>query len=102
MVEAGEGHSGGIYEDLICIFISEALFIISSSNVWAGKFEDGWQEFLRRDFAAAFRIWKNLAEDGDRNAQYKIGFMYDSRLGVSQNHKEAARWYRLAANQGEA
>ena len=36
------------------------------------------------------------AEQGDAEAQYKLGVRYDTGDGVPQDHEEAARWYRLA------
>ena len=41
------------------------------------------------------------AEQGDAEAQFKLGAMYDfGRSGLLQDDAEAARWYRLAAEQG--
>jgi TPR repeat protein len=39
---------------------------------------------------------------GDINAQFVLGFMYQEgkTLGVPQDYAEAAKWYRLAADQG--
>jgi hypothetical protein len=42
------------------------------------------------------------AEQGDANAQYYLGIMYDDGEGVLEDDKEAAKWYRLAAEQGHA
>ena len=36
------------------------------------------------------------------NAQNILGTMYNSGRGVTQNHQEAVKWYRLAADQGDA
>ena len=41
-----------------------------------------------------------LAEQGDVEAQYSLGIDYDIGSGVQQDEAEAARWYRLAADQG--
>lgn len=41
------------------------------------------------------------AEAGDREAQYKLGFMYSFGRGVDLNGKEAVRWYTKAADQGK-
>ena len=43
-----------------------------------------------------------LAEQGDAEAQFSLGIMYDSGRGVPQDATEAIRWYRLAADQGFA
>lgn len=46
--------------------------------------------------------WRKLANEGNANAQYNLGLMYDRGQGVPQDHAEAVRWYRLAAEQGSA
>jgi TPR repeat protein len=40
------------------------------------------------------------AERGDVNAQFELGERYATGRGVSQNHIEAAKWFRKAADQG--
>ncbi len=42
------------------------------------------------------------AEACDAQAQLKLGFRYRDGEGVGQNDKEATRWFRLAAEQGNA
>jgi len=42
------------------------------------------------------------AEQGDAEAEAKLGSMYSHGLGVPQDYAEALRWYRKAADQGEA
>jgi|TARA_B100001971_G_C17950351_1_gene412215 hypothetical protein len=42
------------------------------------------------------------AEQGDANAQYRLGGLYRDGTGVQQDYTEAVRWYRLAAEQGLA
>jgi TPR repeat protein len=39
---------------------------------------------------------------GEALAQYSVGVMYANGRGVSQDDIEAARWYRMAAEQGYA
>lgn len=50
--------------------------------------------------ADAFSNLMQLADQGDADAQYKLGVMYGDGLGVKQNSAEAVRWYRKAADQG--
>jgi TPR repeat protein len=40
---------------------------------------------------------RRLAAEGDAEAQYNLGCIYDEGQGVPQDHAEAARWFRLAA-----
>src|SRR5205807_420797 len=39
---------------------------------------------------------------GDAKAQYGLGFMYREGRGVPRDDAEAVRWYRKAAEQGDA
>jgi len=57
-------------------------------------FDDG-------DFERAFFIYLNeLAPIGDKYAQYMVGFMYHTGLGVDEDPVAAAAWYQLAAERG--
>jgi TPR repeat protein len=40
------------------------------------------------------------AETGDANAQYEVGYAYDSGIGAGQDYHKAMHWYRKAAGQG--
>ncbi len=42
------------------------------------------------------------AENGDVEAQYILGYMYDYGQGAPQDYEQAALWYRKAAEQGYA
>src|SRR5271155_306922 len=50
----------------------------------------------------ALSRYRPLAEQGDAKAQYELGGMYDAGHGVPQDHVEAVRWFRKAADQGFA
>ena len=45
-----------------------------------------------------------LAEalNGNADAQYNLGIMYASGLGVTQDYNEAVKWFRLSSGQGNA
>jgi TPR repeat protein len=45
---------------------------------------------------------KEMAEQGDANAQSDLGFRYANGEGVAKNLLEAVKWFRKAANQGLA
>jgi TPR repeat protein len=62
--------------------------------------EDGRVAYERKDFTAALRILRPLADQGDAAAQFNLGVMYDKGQGLSQNFSEAVKWYRLSADQG--
>jgi uncharacterized protein len=66
----------------------------------AGPFEDAKAAHDRGDYATALRLVRPLAEQGNADAQYNLGVMYDHGTGVAQDYREAMKWYRLAAAQG--
>ena len=65
-------------------------------------FKDGVTAYERGDYAAAYRAWRPLAEQGNARAQYNLGIMYANGQGVPEDDVQAARWYRMAAEQGYA
>jgi TPR repeat protein len=40
------------------------------------------------------------AQQGNADAQYYLGLLYEFGHGVPQNHAEAAKWYRMSVQQG--
>ena len=60
------------------------------------------QAFVQGDYAAAFKAWSRLADEGDSLAQNYLGILYQLGLGVSPDANQAQHWYRLAARQGNA
>lgn len=49
-----------------------------------------------KDFLERF----NLAKQGDMNAQYLLGLMYQYGQGINRDYQEAIGWYRKSAEQG--
>lgn len=60
----------------------------------------GIAAFERKDYATAYRELRPLAEAGEVEAQWRVGFMLHSGYGVAEDIPEAALWYRRAAEQG--
>ena len=54
------------------------------------------------DNETALKGSRKLAEQGDMDAQILLGWMYKRGEGVTQDFKEAFKWYSLAAEQGDA
>ena len=42
------------------------------------------------------------ALNGNADAQYNLGIIYASGLGVTQDYNEAVKWFRLSSGQGNA
>ncbi len=83
------------------------LFIILTFLVWlpmahANEAESrkGLEALNAGDYAKALSIWLPLAEDGDNTAQGLLGIMYQMGQGVDVDYKEAEKWYRKSAEQG--
>ena len=45
---------------------------------------------------------RRRADEGYVRAQYNLALMYDTGRGVPEDNMEAVRWYRKAADQGNA
>ena len=56
--------------------------------------------YNRGDYETAHILYKHYAEQGQVEAQYKLGTMYHAGRGVPQDYAEAVKWYRRAAEQG--
>jgi len=53
------------------------------------------------EFERAFFIYRNeLAAVGDKYAQYMVGYMYLTGMGIEEDPILASAWYRLAAERG--
>ena len=52
--------------------------------------------------AEVVKSYKKAAEQGDSDAQYQLGVMYEMGLDIPQHYAEAVKWYRRAAEQGSA
>jgi Sel1 repeat len=68
----------------------------------AGPLEDAVAAYQRGDYTTALSRWHRLAEQGDAEAQFHLGVMYESGQGGQRNDAEAIKWYRKAAEQGDA
>jgi uncharacterized protein len=84
------------------IFFSFILLSSFAAHVAAGPLEDATTAFERRDFATAVRLLRPLADQGNAEAQMRLGFMYVAGEGIPQDYVEALKWFRLAADQGQA
>ena len=79
---------------LVVIICSLSVLLGSSASA---DFQKGFTAAQSGDYATALREWTPLAEQGDADAQYNLGLMYENRRGVPQDYKTAVKWYRLAA-----
>lgn len=78
------------------------LLLGPTQPVRAATFDQGLDAFQAGNYKQAADIWLELADAGDRQAQYAVGKLYESGQGVPQNYARAAEWYGRAAKQGLA
>ena len=52
-------------------------------------------------FARCFLFSTQAAKQGISQAQFSLGFMYETGRGVMRSDEKAVQWYRKAAQQGE-
>lgn len=75
-----------------------ALLAMGAQPANAGPKEDGFAAYARGDFAAAQRLLRPLAEDGNPDAQMAVGFMYHDGQGAPRSDVYAYVWFYLAAS----
>lgn len=51
-------------------------------------------------YATALNVWLPRAKDGDKDAQFYVGQIFEKGLGTTPDYASAGEWYRKAADQG--
>ncbi len=72
----------------------------STGAAAAGLFEEAAAAYGRGDYGTALRLFRPLADQGNAQAQYSLGFMYAHGQAAAANYTEAMKWFLLAADQG--
>ena len=72
------------------------------SNSREGGYANAQAAYKRGDYKAAFDSMTEAAEEGNADAQYRLGLMYANGRGVAKDEKTAVLWYAKAAEQGNA
>jgi uncharacterized protein len=65
-----------------------------------GSLEDADAAYKRGDYAAAFQLFRALADHGNAEAQYNLAAMYVSGRGTPQDDGQAMHWFQKSAGQG--
>ena len=79
-----------------------ALFaMLMAGLAWAGPKEDTKAAYVRKDYKLVVKIVNPLAIEGEAWAQRGLADAYILGQGVVQDYAEAAKWYKLAAEQGD-
>jgi TPR repeat protein len=75
--------------------------ILISINSYA-DYNSGFEAYEKGEYKKALREWKPLAEGGNVDAQAMLGVMYWDGHGVLANEVISAKWFTLAAKQGDS
>ena len=81
--------------------VAVALFV-GSMTAHAADYSVGFEAYQRGYYGTALRIFRQLANQGNANAQNLLGIIYENGRGIPRSYLEAAKWYRKAADQGDA
>ncbi len=66
----------------------------------SGPHEQATEEMQKGNYAIAYHLWLPLANSGDIEACYSLGWMYHNGYGLAINDGEAEKYWQLAAVQG--
>lgn len=83
----------------------ESLFILNGDyatdyDIDCAIFAYGQEHGIKDDFKQAIHWYQLAAEQGDAEAQYKLGTFYFYDIGVERSHPEAFKFTLMAAEQG--
>ena len=85
------------------LFLLAVVLVVAGATPAAALSGDEPYDALQRgEFKLAAGLFYPLAEKGDARAQYNLGLLHASGLGVGQNYQSALKWHRLEAGQGHA
>jgi TPR repeat protein len=82
---------------LLTILLSIFLNGCMSSMNW----HEGIRSFQKQNFRDAFIRLKPIAENGQPDAEYAVGFMYFYGRGVVESRKKALYWIERAAHHNQ-
>jgi uncharacterized protein len=76
------------------------LCVLSGGAASATPLEDAEAAYQSGDYYAAFERLSTLALEGNGDAEYLLGCLYQNGQGVQRNFAEAATWFIAAADRG--
>lgn len=82
--------------------ISLAFCTLCIATTATADYYDGLAAVVKGDYETACREFKAAAEQGNANAQIKLGSMHGQGMCVPKSDTEAFKWLRMAAEQKSA
>ncbi|WP_456449136.1 phospholipase A [Hydrogenimonas sp.] len=81
----------------LIILLALAPVVAIASAKQAEEFQRAIQYFESKQYDRAIPLLKELAENGNKAAMYRLAYIYENGLGTEQDYKKAAHWYKEAA-----
>jgi uncharacterized protein len=78
------------------------VFAVLGCSASPHTFDEGLAAAKSGDYATALTMWKPLAEHGNADAQFNVGYLYANGLGTPPDQAAAKQWYEKAAKQDHA
>ena len=82
------------------VVLAAGLWCWGTSAVRADSLQDGNAAFAAGRYGNALHSWSAAAGDGNAEAAFDLGLLYDLGNGVPASAETAFQWYRLAAEGG--
>lgn len=89
-----------VRSDLVAIFL--CITVLATACSRGGNLDAGIHAYERKDYAAALKELRPVAESGNPEAQFRVGWMYREGFGVDRSDIEMVRWLKKAAKGGHA
>ena len=83
------------------IALLAGLFLMMAVAPARADYDDAIKYYEHGDYAGALRELRPLAQQGNLDAQAKLGEMYLQGTGVKQDYTTAMRWLKHAATEGD-
>jgi len=84
----------------LCVLTAMLAAVASGAPALAGPLEDGLFYARVGDYPEALRLLTPLGEKGNPDAAFALALLYQNGRGVRADSAAAAKWYRVAADQG--
>jgi uncharacterized protein len=84
---------------LAVLMVLIAAVLVLAAGCAGPNYQKGLKNYKPENAAQAVMELKPLAEQGNAEAQFRLGSLYYQGLGLPQDYREAATWFRKAAEQ---
>ena len=73
---------------------------VADKSLPLSEYDRGRLAFQGKDYTLAYSIWKNLAENGDAEAAFRLSEMYIYSEGVPQDYSQSTKWLLMSSEYG--